>query len=92
MYLQDKAIKEIRYQLATKNWALNVYSSDEPNIDYLKVTIPGYNTQTACMEKGYSYTKSSGSFECSYGCGSTRDYSGMTDVCDKVCNKSGCRD
>lgn len=73
-----------------KSWTLFVYNSVSPDINAQKARIDTYKDQTTCIEKGISYTSKGGSFECGYDCKFRNEY--QTEICDKVCGVSGCRD
>lgn len=73
-----------------KSWTLFIYNSASPDINEQKARIDTYNNQTTCIEKGLSYTSKGGSFECGYDCRFRDEY--LTEICDKVCGRNGCRD
>lgn len=49
--------------------------------------IPGFESKNACMLEGASRFAKQG-FECGSNCRPSE--SGILDVCDEICNKSGC--
>jgi hypothetical protein len=72
-----------------KTWSLFIYSTETPNTNYLIQRIDGYKSQTECMEKGISLSKSEGSYECGYYCRVDKYF---FETCREVCNRYGCRD
>lgn len=81
---------KIQDGLRPKSWTLFVYQSETPDTYAQKARIDTYQNQTTCIEKGISFTKKGGSFECGYDCRFRNEY--LTEVCDKVCGINGCRD
>lgn len=73
-----------------KSWTLFIYKSETPDTDYEKARIDTYNSQTACIEKGITFTGKGGSFECGYDCRFRKEY--LMEICDKICGLNGCRD
>lgn len=77
-------------------WDLSIYSSENPDTDYLIEKIKGFATKSACIEAGLSKTSTKGSYECGYKCKTQytqiKDSKNQVDICEKVCDAGGCRD
>lgn len=72
-----------------QEWTLFIYSSITPDSEKQKIKVDGYKSKNDCIEKAISLTKKNESFECASDC---KPSMGNTNVCDKVCDASGCRD
>ena len=79
-----------------KGWELWIYSTNTPNTDYTIDEARGLS-KDVCMAEGLARTRDGGSFQCGKNC-----YTNMTqiedfepntiEVCEIMCEKSGCRD
>lgn len=78
--------------LRSESWDLMVCKSllDDGSQCYENsYVLKGYRTQAECMEKGLELAKKEG-FECGKNC--RHDVAYDADICDIICNKSGCKD
>ena len=75
-----------------KSWTLFLYTSEIPDLDYKEQAIEGYKDKVSCTEKGFSFTREEGSYECGYDCKSIPDIEAKgTMDCETLCTKHGCR-
>jgi len=78
------------------DWELSLYSSENPNTDFLMDKIKGFSSKDTCLAEGVSRRIKGGSFECSYKCKTQYTniggYKDQVDICEKVCDDGGCRD
>ncbi len=73
-----------------KSWTLFVYSSLNPDQDFIKNKIENIDSKDACIQSGLAYTKTSGSYECAYGCEYRKEY--KSEICERTCDHGGCRE
>lgn len=97
-YFNDKDFDFSSYTTKKREyWDLSLYSSKNPNTDYLIDKITGFATRTACLKEGVKRrTRNGGSFECGYKC-KTQYFTiekskDQVDICEKVCDDGGCRE
>jgi len=79
-----------------KGWELWIYSSDTPDTDNTIDEARGLS-KDVCMAEGLARTRGSGSFQCGKNCyTSSITLDGgepmVTEICEIMCEKSGCRE
>lgn len=80
---------KIQDAIRPKSWTLFVYSSKNPDMNYLLNRADNL-TKDSCITTGLAYTKDFGSYECGYDCKFSNKY--LTETCAKTCDHGGCRD
>lgn len=80
----------LRDVLRPKSWTLFLYSSENPDMNYLLNRVDNLSSKDICTATGFAYTKKFGSYECGYDCKFNNKY--FTEICDKTCDHGGCRD
>lgn len=73
-----------------KSWTLFLYSSENPDMNYLLNRVDNLSSKDVCISTGYAYSKKFGSYECAYDCRYKKEY--FTEICGKTCDHGGCRE
>ena len=84
------------YQSAKREgWDLWIYSTESPDTDYVIDEFFGL-TKELCLTEGLARTRTGGSYQCGKNCYTVETTLGentdVTDVCEIMCEKSGCRE
>jgi hypothetical protein len=79
-----------------KGWDLWIYSTDTPNTEHEIFEQLGLSSKSQCMTEGLARTRNGGSYQCGYNCYSTTSQFQKfdpvnIDVCETICERSGCR-
>lgn len=78
-------------------WELWIYSTNAPNTDYEIFEQLGLSSKEQCVSEGLARTREGGSYQCGVNCYTSssqiEDFDSIdVEICELICDKSGCRE